>query len=361
MFRVYCNGKLLHDGNLESLRITNAKVELELGKTGLFNFTIYPDHPYYDEIYLMLSMVSVTRRGEPLFNGRVLKITYGFHNEKIVSCEGELAFLLDTIVEPLAYYGSFAEYLEYLLTIHNAQVDSTKQFKPGDFSAADYYPFEVVTNSYVRTLDEIEEKIIGQSGCYLQTRTVDGVRYLDVLSYDVNTSNISNQSITYGKNLIDIQREVDGSEVFSSIYPLGDEVDGARVGIASVNNWKSYITNEEAVAKYGLIHKIVEFNGIKDPQQLKTAAQNFMRDNYLELTSTEITVADISPTDTSLDTFTPGQWVNVYSKNHFTESPTTLLVRKMTIDINNHKNTRIEVGRIKRGFTENIAAATNKQ
>lgn len=361
MFKVYCDGKLIHDSNLESLRITNAKVELELGKTGLFNFTIYPNHPYYDEISLMLSTVSVTRRGEPLFNGRVLKIAYGFHNEKNVSCEGDLAYLLDTIVEPLAYYGSFAEYLDRLISIHNAQVDSTKQFKVGNFSAADFFPFEVVTNSYTRTLDEIEEKIIGQSGCYLQTRTVDGVRYLDVLSYDVDINNTSNQSITYGKNLTDIQREVDGSEVFSSIYPLGDEVDGARVGIASVNNWKAYITDDEAVAKYGLIHKIVEFNGIKDPQQLKTAATNYMRNNYLELTSTEITVVDTSPTDPALDTFAPGQWVNVYSKHHFAENPTRLLVRKMSIDINNHKNTRIEVGRIKRGLAENIAAVTSKQ
>ena len=355
MFRVYCNGKLLHDSEMQSLRISNAKVELELGKTGLFDFTIYPDHPYYDEIYLMLSMVSVLRNDKTIFSGRVLKISYGFRNEKHVSCEGELAFLCDTIVEPLAFYGSFAEYLEYLLGIHNAQVDSTKRFTVGDFSTADFYPFEVVTNEYVRTLDEINTRIIGQSGCYLQTRNVNGVRYLDVLSYEVNISNASNQSIVYGKNLIDIQREVDGTEVFSSIYPLGDEVDGARVGIGSVNNWVSYITNADAVKQYGLIHKIVEFNGIKDPQELKTAAQNYMRDNYLELTSIDITVADISPMDRSLDTFIPGQWVNVYSKHHFTESPTPLLVRKMTIDITNPKNTRMEVGRIKRGITESIA------
>lgn len=355
MFKVYCNGKLLHDSKMQSLRISNAKVELELGKTGLFDFTIYPDHPYYDEIFLMLSLVSVLRNDKTIFSGRVLTISYGFHNEKRVSCEGDLAFLCDTIVEPLAFYGSFVEYAERLVRTHNAQVDSTKQFTLGNFSAADFYPFEVVTNDYFRTLDEINTRIIGQSGCYLQTRTENGVRYLDVLSYDVNISNTSNQSITYGKNLIDIQREVDGTEVFSSIYPIGDEVDGARVGIGSVNNGVPYIINEDAVKQYGLIHRIVEFNGIKDPQALKTAAQNYMRNNYLELTSIDITVADISPMDSSLDTFIPGQWVNVYSKNHFTETPTSLLVRKMTIDITNPKNTRMEVGRIKRGITESIA------
>lgn len=355
MFRVYCNGNLLHDSKMQSLRISNAKVELELGKTGLFDFTIYPDHPYYDEIFLMLSRVSVLRYDKTIFNGRVLAISYGFHNEKRVSCEGDLAFLCDTIIEPLAFYGSFVEYAEQLIRIHNGQVDSTKQFTLGNFSAADFYPFEVVTNEHVRTLDEINTRIIGQSGAYLQTRTENGVRYLDVLSYEVNISNASNQSIVYGKNLIDIKREVDGAEVFSSIYPLGDEVNGAKIGISSVNNWVPYITNEDAVKQYGLIHKVVEFPGITDPQALKTAATNYMRDNYLELTSIDITVADISPLDSSLDTFIPGQWVNVYSKHHFTETPTPLLVRKMTIDITNPKNTRMEVGRIKRGITESIA------
>jgi len=361
MFKVFCNGKLLHDSNMESLRISGAKVELELGKTGLFNFTIYPDHPYYDEVFLMLSIVTVQRKDKTIFSGRVLKISYGFHNEKQVACEGELAFLLDTVVEPLAYYGSFSEYLAHLIKIHNGQVDSTKQFQVGDFSAADYYPFEVVTNDYVTTLAEIETRIIGQSGCYLQTRSENGIRYLDVLSYDVDINNASNQAITFGKNLVDIQREVDGSEVFSSIIPLGEEVNGAKVGIGSVNNYKPYITNEDAVAKYGLIHKVVEFKGITEPQALKIAAENYMRNNYLELSSIEITVADISHMDDTLDSFTPGQWVNVYSKHHFTENPTALLVRKITIDINNPKNTRVEVGRLKRGITDSIATITSKQ
>ena len=96
MYKVIADGNTLHDDQLETLRISNAKVTLELGKTGLFEFTIYPDHLYYNDISVMLTMITVYRDSDIIFAGRVLNIKYGFFNEKQVTCEGELAFLLDS-------------------------------------------------------------------------------------------------------------------------------------------------------------------------------------------------------------------------------------------------------------------------
>lgn len=355
MYRVTCNGKLLHDSQMELLRIHNTKVDLELGKTGAFDFVIYPEHPYYDSVNVMLSYITVYRLDKIIFSGRVLKIEYGFHNEKRVSCEGELAYLLDTLVEPTAFYGSYNEYFDRLINIHNAQVDKTKQFSIGDFTIAEFFPYEVVTSEYTTTWDEMNKKFVDRSGGYLQARTENGVRYLDMLSFDANINNVSNQRITYGKNLLDIQREIDGSEVFSAIVPLGEEVDGVRVDISSVNNGVKYIVNEEAVAMYGMIYKVVQFDGITDPAILLTQAKRYLEENFAAVTSIEITVADISPLDPALDSFMLGQWVEVHSKHHFDNTGVLFLVRKMTIDILNPDQTRIVIGRVRRGITDSIA------
>lgn len=355
MYKVLCNGHTIHDDNLSSLRVANATVELELGKTGSFDFTIYANHPYYDSVEVMTSRLTVYRNEAVIFNGRVFKIEYGFHNEKRVSCEGELAFLLDTLIPPIAFYGSFTEYFERIVSIHNAQVDSSKQFVAGAMTVGEFYPYEVVTSEYARTWDEIQSKIIGRSGGYLQARYENGVRYLDVLSYDANISNVSNQTISFGKNLIDVKRDVDGSEVFSAIIPLGEEVNGARISIESVNNYVAYITNAEAVAKYGLIYKVVTFDGITDPQTLKIVAESYMQDNYMEIDNIEITVADISAMDASLDSFMPGQWVNVNSKHHFPTNPNMFLIRKISIGISDPTQTKVFIGRMKRGLSTSIA------
>ena len=55
MYKVYCDEYLLYSDAIQSLRIHAAKVDLELNKTGAFNFTIYSDHPYYNFINKMKS------------------------------------------------------------------------------------------------------------------------------------------------------------------------------------------------------------------------------------------------------------------------------------------------------------------
>jgi hypothetical protein len=354
MYKIICNGNTIHNDELESLRVHDATVELELGKTGSLMFTIYADHPYYNTVEVMTSRVTVYRKDKIIFSGRVFKIEYGWHNEKRVSCEGDLAFLLDTLIPPTAYYGSFMGYFERCVTVHNSQVGESKQFVIGDFTAAEFFPYEVVSSDYVNTWDELNNRIITRSGGYLQARYTDGKRYLDLLSYDADISNVSNQPITFGTNLIDIKRDIDGSDIFTAVIPFGDEVDGVKVNIEGVNNYVPYVTNAEAVAKYGLIYKVVNFAGVTNPATLKIVAENYIRENYQAVSSIEISVADISVINTELDSFLPGQWVNVNSKYHFEANPSTFLVRKTRIGITDPAQTLISIGRVQRGLSEII-------
>lgn len=352
MYKVYVGDKLIHDTNISALQIHNAVVDLEIGKTGRFEFLMYEDHRNYSDIVLMTAMIYVYRGEENIFSGRVLRIEYGMYNEKKVTCEGDLAFLNDSLIEPDAYYGNFYGYLERLVSVHNTQVDASKRFTIGRISFPDFEGYEYVYEEYATIFAAINASIIKHTEGYLQARNENGVRYLDVLSYN-DTTGTSNQPITLGKNLIDLQRTEDGEDLFSAILPLGDEVDGARVQIGSVNNWNPFIVNQNAYSLCGYIAKVVTFDGITDPQKLKSVATLYLQENYIAASNIEITITDMSHIDSSYDSFKIGQNVEVISPKHFKEK-LTFLIRKMTINVSDPTQTRITVGKVKQGFVESI-------
>lgn len=353
MYRVYVGDKLIHDTNISTLRIHNAVVELELGKTGRFEFLMYEDHPRYSDIVLMTAGIYVYRGEENIFSGRVLRIEYGMYNEKKVVCEGELAFLNDTIIEADYHYSNFYEYFARLVRVHNMQAGEDKQFTVGKISFPDFAGYERTSDEYLTIFEAVNDTIIKETGGYLQVRNEGGVRYLDVLSYDDDTGT-SNQPITLGKNLISLQRTEDGEDLYSAILPLGSVVNNVRVNIGSVNGWNNFIVNEDAYKLCGYVAKVVVFEGIADPQELKDAAIAYLRENYIAASNIEITMTDMSHIDDSYKSFTLGQNVTVSSPKHFAGTK-TFKIMKMTINVSDPTQTRITVGKVNRGFVESIA------
>lgn len=362
MYRVVADGNTLHNDKLETLRISNAKLTLELGKTGLFEFTIYPDHLYYNDISVMLTMITVYRNSDIIFAGRVLNIKYGFFNEKQVTCEGELAFLLDSMIAPHTWSTDFSGYLSYIVGKHNEQVESTKQFTVGNITVADFTPFYVVENlEYKSALETLNTKMVQRSGGYLSVRRVNNVRYLDLLSYDVDASNVSTQTIRLGKNLLDISRETNSEDVFSCIIPLGAKQENSdiRIDVKSVNNGLPYIVNQTAAALYGRIYRQVIFDNITYEQTLYNTAVSYLDENYAGISTVEITAADLASIESGLDSFNVGQWVKVYDNKHFSSNPQTFLIRKMSIDLLNPAETKIVIGKTKKGITESIVGLSD--
>ena len=140
IYKVFCDGYLLYHTGVESMNIFSPSLELELNKTGSFKFTIHADHPYYGLIKRMKSIITVYRDERLLFRGRVLDEVTGWHNEKTCSCESDTAFLLDSILRPFSYSGTAAEFLAYVLTLHNAQVDANKRIQPGNVTVEGLVP-----------------------------------------------------------------------------------------------------------------------------------------------------------------------------------------------------------------------------
>ncbi len=356
MYKVTCDGKTLHNDNLQNLKVMNGQLTLELGKTGAFEFSIYQDHPYFDSVKPVVSIIEVYRNELSIFRGRVLNIKYGFYNEKQVFCEGELAFLLDSIVPPHAVTGSFTSYLEYIISIHNDQVEEAKRFSVGSITVGEFYPFEVVEDfEFLNSFETINKRMVERSGGYLQARHEYGEMYLDLLAPDMNIGNVSGQKIRLGKNLLDLRKEVEGSEVFSGIVPLGAKIGDTenRLDISSVNGGSYAIVNNSAVAVYGKIFKTVVFDNITSASELLSEARSYLAEKFASVNTIEITAADLSGANPDLDSFNVGQWVEVISPAHFNE-PQIFLIRKMSIKISNPAGTKIEVGRTKQGLTDRL-------
>lgn len=239
----------------------------------------------------------------------------------------------------------------------NEQVESTKQFAVGDITVGDFTPFYVVENlEYKSALETLNTRMVQRSGGFLNVRHVGNTRYLDLLSYDVDASNVSSQEIRLGKNLIDIQRETNSEDVFSCIIPLGAKEEGSdiRIDVKNVNSGLPYIVNSDAVAMYGKIYRQVIFDNITYPQTLYNTAVSYLAENYAGTSTIEITAADLSSVESGLDAFRVGQWVKVYDKKHFSSNPQLFLIRKMSINLFNPADTKITIGKTQKGITESI-------
>lgn len=360
MYQVYCGNRILFDGITEELILKSADLEMELGKTGSFEFTIYPTHPNYDAVVPM-AFVSVSRNYETIYSGRVLKIKYGFYNEKQVSCEGALAFLLDSMIEPHHFENSFVSYFDFILVEHNAQVEPEKQFVRGSVTVAEFMPFTVKETEYRSAFDTLTGRMVEASSGYLSVRYENGKRYLDLLSPHADVSNVSGQTIEVGKNLLDISREFAGEKVFTAIIPLGAKIEGTdeRLNIKSVNSGVGYFVNETAAALYGKIYRQVIFDNITNPYTLLTTASEYLAENYTGETSIEITAADLSGVDYTIDSFRVGQWVNVNVGHHFDNETQTFLIKKLSINLLSPAETKIVIGEVKKGLSEAVAGISN--
>ena len=58
MYQVFCDDSLIYDPTIQELKITAAKLNLELNKTGSFTFTVYPSNPMVDKLKKLKSIIT---------------------------------------------------------------------------------------------------------------------------------------------------------------------------------------------------------------------------------------------------------------------------------------------------------------
>ena len=364
MYRVYCDGLPIYKDKLEGRKIFSPSLDLELNKTGSFSFTLYPDHPYYGSIQKLKSIITVYQEDYLLFRGRVLDDEIGFYNERKVTCEGELAFLLDSIKRPYDFTGSVAEYLALLLDSHNAQVDETKRFILGNVTVTDPNDYIVRANiDHVDTWKEMNDKLLTLLGGFLSVRHADGVAYLDYLA---DFTLLSPQKVEFGKNLLDQKRIIKGADVATVVIPLGAKLKDAegkdtdkRLTIESVNGGADFIEDAAAISQYGTIVKTVIFDDVTIAENLKAKGQAYLSSLVKLPESIELTAADLATVSTSFSSFHLGTYVDVVSKPHGLNQK--FLVRKLSINLLDPAANKLTLGGVFEGLAASLKGLTDTQ
>lgn len=355
MYRVYSDNLLLYHSKLESMPIFNPSIELEVNKTGSFIFTLYPSHPRYGLIRKLKSIITVYQGDYLLFRGRVLDDEIGWHNEKAVICEGDLAFLLDSQMRPYSFTGSITDYVKMLLDSHNAQVEEEKRFTLGRVTVEDANDYIVRSNiEYTDTWKELSDKLLDKLGGYLHVRHEDGVHYLDYLK---DFTLLAPQKIKFGQNLIDLKRIRKGSDIATAVIPLGARIKDTegkdtekRLTIESVNGGLDYIVDEEAKAQYGFIVKTVIFDDVTEPGNLLTKGKAHLAQLVKALESIELTAADLAATGQDITSFHLGTWVDTESAPHGINQ--RFLVSKLSIKLLDPGANKMTLGGVVKTFTQ---------
>ncbi len=359
MYKIFYDDTLIYDSTLEDYVITKGQITKEINKSGSFVFSIPSKHDYYNIIQKMKSIITVYKREELIFRGRIIKEAVGFFKDKTFTCEGELGFLLDSVQRPYNFEGTPEEFLNKLVTEHNAQVEESKRFSVGTVTFTGN--ISISNEEYASTLDNLQDKLIDVYKGYLFiTGDSAGNR---VINWYADSPYISDQSIKFGENLLDFTKTNRAEDIATAIIPLGREIEDeatgntSRLTIADVNDGVDYVYNTGAVELYGWIYKVETWDDETDASSLKTKGEARLVEKIKQSITIELSAIDLSLMDHSIDAFRLGDYIPIESEPHGLDDK--FLLEKQTIDLLKADNDKITLGYAYASFTD-ISASANK-
>ena len=340
--KAFADGKeyVLHDPK-QNLFVGDGYFEIGDNINGQAEFTVYPDHPYYEYVKKLTTDVVFYNDGVPEFYGRILYDDEDdFSGAKQVFCEGELAFFCDSI-QPIKKYQdvTVSQYLKDLLDIHNSQVEERKQFTLGRVTVTDSNDSLYRYSNYNNTRDLLKDRLSDRLGGHFIVRHENDLRYLDYLS-DEDFYRKNSQTIEFGKNLLDFARNMDASEVATRIIPLGAVLESdsnkvgvldARLTIADVNGGVIYVTDTNAVKEFGKITKAVIWDDVTVPANLMKKGQEYLKSVQYEKMVLELKAIDMNLLDKQIEEFQIGDKIRCISKQNGLDREFPLTKKKIYI------------------------------
>ena len=349
MFKIKCDDIVLYDPRFDDLAVIDPTLELELNQPGSLTFKLPPTHPYYGSPQKMKSIISVFQDETEMFRGRIIEEKIDFYKRKQLICEGQLAFLNDTLQRPAEYHDMTVRgYLEQLINSHNKQVSGNKYktFKVGAVTVTDSNDSLYRYTNYNSTFSEIKSDLIDDLGGYLKIRNEEEGAYLDYLK---DSGDLSSQTIEFGENLLDYTHDMDLSDLITAIVPLGAKLEESpiaaleqRLTIESVNDGSDVLISKDAVEQFGYVEGTITWDGISTPEYLLKKAKKYLEDYQFDSVSLEITAVDLHWTDSQISAFKLGDSIRVISKPHGMDRWFPLT--KMTLNLAHLANTKFTLG-----------------
>lgn len=345
--------------NEGELQLIDPVVTLEMGKNGQLTFRIAPGHPHKDKIRPLKSEIIVYQDNEMIFAGRSIGDEDDFYNRGKVTCEGELAYLIDSIQRPYNSSGSGSEFLRKCLDVHNSQVEERKQFLIGNVTVPDSAAEINRSNTDCEnTLKTLKSQLVNRNGGYLRIRRDGGKKYLDYVN---DYGGINDQPIRFGENLLDLSKHVKTTSIITALIPYGatvesedPDVEDKLLDITSVNGGKDYIYDQAAVDTYGWIWGVQTFDDVTDPSVLLAKGRAYLQEAIALPVTLDLKAVDMSLIDVDIQQLRVGYWTQVESVPHGISK--RFMLSKKTIHLDNPGKDEVILGQTLPTFT----ASTNK-
>lgn len=352
MYTIYADDALLYSPGDEELSVLSPVLETQCNAAGTLTLVLLPEHPMYSALHKMRTRIDVRQDDEIIWRGRVLETETDFYHQKTVTCEGELTYLVDSVLHPYKladYDGTAAGLFRLYLTRHNEAVSEAQQFQIGN---VDIETLSSVENTgYGNTWDEISDNLIDIHGGFLRIRHEDGARYLDGTK-ESGTS--CGQVIRFGENLLDLSEYVSASEVVTCLIPYAGQSD-SKITIASVNGGKDYIEDAAGIALYGRIWGVTELD-TKDATKLLEMAKENLHKRLKETITITISAVDLHLLDVNAESFHVGDKVRVISPPHGIDAEYTCTA--ISLDLVNPDQSEYTFGTPETGMASTTAATS---
>lgn len=352
MYTIYADDTLLYLPGDEELSFLSPVLETQCNAAGTLTFVLLPEHPLYSALHKMRTRIIVKQDDEIIWRGRVLETETDFYRQKTVACEGELTYLVDSVLHPYKladYDGTAAGLFRLYLMRHNEAVSEAQQFQIGD---VDIETLSSVENTgYGNTWDEISDNLIDVHGGFLRIRHEDGARYLD---WTKESGTSCGQVIRFGENLLDLSEYVSASEVVTCLIPYAGQSD-SQITIKSVNDGKDYIEDAAGIALYGRIWGVTEFDA-KDASTLLEMAKENLQKRLKETITITISAVDLHLLDVNAESFRVGDKVRVVSPPHGIDAEYTCTA--ISLDLVNPDQSEYTFGTPETGMASTTAATS---
>ena len=325
MYQVFLDEHVLYIPGDDEAVLIDPVLELALGKSGTFSARVPKINPLYEKLKALDSTVRVERDGVALFYGRILSVERDFYGTKSITCEGELAFLLDSVQEPSEFHDiSPRAFLETLIAKHNNQMAKdgahNKRFTVGQVTVTDPNDSLYRYTNWETTLDAITDKLVKRLGGFLRVRHVGEVRYLDYLAESDNTNT---QVIEFGENLLDYTDTLLAEDIATRVIPLGTRLETSSIAaleeyttIKSVNSGKTYVESPSAIQNFGIVTKTVSFENVSVPANLKKKAEKYLKDSQFADVTLTLTAVDLHLVHADMEAMKIGDRIRVISPPH---------------------------------------------
>ena len=335
--------------NKEDPHVDSLQLKEDTAGVGTLIFKLYPNNKGYNLIEEFKTYIKVKdlRDNSIRFSGRIIKIEdkmdSGGQIYKDVTCENALGFLNDTKERCSSYYGNNgSSFLTQILNTHNNKVnDEHKKIYLGN---CDINKSITHTCDFKTALAEILQTVEDYGG-YIRIREVDNKRYLDWLTKLENDI----IQVDLGINMKEIVKSNNIFDIGTRIIPLGAN----HLTIESVNGGKDYIDDPDAISKYGIIEKTVEYSDIENASELKTKCMNELH-NYTKAEYILSTSAiDLSyKTGISKDRYKLGSPLHI--RNRFMQIDDTYIVNSISLDLLTPYNPTLEISKRKTSLSQTI-------